>query len=215
MLRFRESFRGYNRDDVNAYIEQLNSNFSKKEAELRAIISDMQVSRDSAVNEANTELQNKLNDTTDALNSAKAEINRLSEELSALKAKYEVEASEKSRLYDSMTSQVGGIIIQANANADKIVAEARAEAETIRQNSLAESRKIMTEAEEIRSQAKIYADNCVRMAKESCVNEFDSIVSDASNELSTVCERIKSRTNSLLEGLKDKEKITVAKLNNN
>ena len=42
MLRFLESFRGYNRDDVNAYIEQINIHFSKKEAELRAVIADLE-----------------------------------------------------------------------------------------------------------------------------------------------------------------------------
>ena len=42
MLRFRESFRGYNRDDVNAYIEQLSIMYSKKEAELRAEIAELQ-----------------------------------------------------------------------------------------------------------------------------------------------------------------------------
>ena len=36
MLRFRESFRGYNKDDVNAYIEQVNARFSRRESDLRA-----------------------------------------------------------------------------------------------------------------------------------------------------------------------------------
>ena len=42
MLRFRESFRGYNKDDVNAYIEQVNARFSRRESDLRAQIADLQ-----------------------------------------------------------------------------------------------------------------------------------------------------------------------------
>ena len=42
MLRFRESFRGYNKDDVNAYIEQVNVRFSRRESDLRAQIADLQ-----------------------------------------------------------------------------------------------------------------------------------------------------------------------------
>ena len=41
-FRFRESFRGYNRDDVNAYIEQINIVFSHKEAELRTYIAELE-----------------------------------------------------------------------------------------------------------------------------------------------------------------------------
>ena len=37
-MKFRESFRGYNKEDVNSYIEQMNIKFSRRESELLAMI---------------------------------------------------------------------------------------------------------------------------------------------------------------------------------
>lgn len=204
MLRFRESFRGYNRDDVNAYLEQLNANFSKKEAELRAIISELQLSLESADNEQNNLHESEINALNTELEEMKAENERLRGDLDSANKKYEAEANEKSRLYDSMTSQVGGIIIQANANAEKIISDARIEAESIRQNAVIEAKNTVSEAEKIKNEARAYADSCIRTAKESCVTEFDSIVTSASNELALVCDKLKSRTTTLVESLKEK-----------
>ena len=214
MLRFRESFRGYNRDDVNAYIEQLNTSFSKKEAELRAIISDMQMQENNSLDEIAKTNETKLSEMNNELENTRAEVERLKAELENTKSNLAAESAEKSRLYDSMTSQVGGIIIQANTNAEKIMADARVEAERILQNALSEARSTMAEAEKIKSEANIYAENRIRTARETCACEFNSIVESAGNELNAVSDNLKIKADLLLNTLKEKGRAVESNLNN-
>lgn len=143
MLRFRESFRGYNKDDVNAYIEQVNMRFSRRESDLRAQIADLQ-NRQPAPAAAPVD-----DGTKKRLQEAESENAKLKAELEELKnsAAGDSEKDEKSRLYDSMSSQVGNILIVANSNADKIRSDAEEDARRIKAEAELEAEKIRRDAE--------------------------------------------------------------------
>ena len=53
-FRFRESFRGYNRSDVNSYIEQINQKFNRREEELKKEI-DALKNGDALKNDSDTQ----------------------------------------------------------------------------------------------------------------------------------------------------------------
>lgn len=115
MLRFRESFRGYNKDDVNAYIEQVNMRFSRKESELRAQIAEMQQNNFTSSSAASTDNRAEYDRMNQKLQETIAENERLTAEIENLKklSSADSEKGEKSKLYDSMSSQVGNILIIA------------------------------------------------------------------------------------------------------
>ena len=97
MLRFRESFRGYNKDDVNAYIEQVNARFSRRESDLRAQIADLQ-------NRMPAPAANTADDgTKKRLEAAETENAKLKAELEELKNS----AAGNSEKYNMMTASWG------------------------------------------------------------------------------------------------------------
>ncbi len=194
MLRFRESFRGYNKDDVNAYIEQINMIFSRREAELRAELADARTQAGGGDPAIIADLHVKLN-------LAEEENKRLSAELSALKEKSTgTEESEKSKLYDSMSSQVGNILIVANNNADKIKADAEAEAESIKAQAYAEADKIKADAEAKMAQMIAELDVKLKAVSEKYLSDYAVLIAEAQVRFSQVTDQMKERSKELLSG---------------
>lgn len=201
MLRFRESFRGYNRDDVNAYIEQINLHFSKKEADLRAIIADLE-------NKVNQNANTCNNSETESLKnqvvSLKEENSSLKTELTKAKACVENEAEEKSKLYDSMSAQVGSIIIQANSNADKIITEAKIEAQNIKMNASLRAKEITDEAQRKKEETIKCIEDILRTASNECISEYSEIIDDTNLRLKSIGENVKTKAEEMLINLENK-----------
>ena len=201
MLRFRESFRGYNRDDVNAYIEQINLHFSKKEADLRAIIADLE-------NKVNQNANTCNNSETESLKnqvvSLKEENSSLKTELTKAKACVENEAEEKSKLYDSMSAQVGSIIIQANSNADKIITEAKIEAENIKMNASLRAKEITDEAQRKKEETIKCIEDILRTASNECISEYSEIIDGTNIRLKSIGENVKTKAEEMLINLENK-----------
>ena len=183
MLRFRESFRGYNKDDVNAYIEQVNMRFSRRESDLRAQIADLQ-NRQPAPAAAPVD-----DGTKKRLQEAESENAKLKAELEELKnsAAGDSEKDEKSRLYDSMSSQVGNILIVANSNADKIRSDAEEDARRIKAEAELEAEKIRRDAEtKMNSMIDNYLDS------------YAKLIAEAKDRFSDITESMKARSEQLL-----------------
>ncbi len=205
MLRFRESFRGYNRDDVNAYIEQISFVFSKKEAEYRAKIADLESKLNNAAPaEVNEHSEDDWNKLTSELESLRAEADSIRAQLAELNSDNSDE--DKSKLYDSMSAQVGNIILSANSNAEKIISEAKFEAE-----------KIMREAEEyassLRAEAEAQSKELIDRASSNvagfaadCTLKYTEIVNDATATLVEISSSIKSKSDMLKYSLDQKIK---------
>ncbi len=200
MLRFRESFRGYNRDDVNAYIEQMNLRFSRKEAELRSQIAELQSS-------ASKPEKAEESTVSPELEELKAEVARLTSDNDTLKKELEEEKAktaggseteEKSKLYDSMSSQVGNILIVANSNADKIVSDAESEAIRIKAEAQLDAEKIKLEADRKMNTMIAELDSKIKSMSDSYIDDYRKIVSEAQVKFSLVTDDMKKRSEQLL-----------------
>ena len=201
MLRFRESFRGYNRDDVNAYIQQINFQFSKKEAELRAVITDLEIKLSQ-----NSSKQSQLD--FDSLNSEletlKIENSKLKSDIDDLNAKISSDCDEKNKLYDSMSAQVGSIIIQANCNADKILNDARADAENIKLSAEIQAKEIITNAQKKKEETLNSIESFIKSASAECINEYNVIIDEANDKLNSICDTVKYKADKILFDLDTK-----------
>ena len=196
MLRFRESFRGYNKDDVNAYIEQIHMKFTRRESELRAQMAEVQ--QMPCQNGANdTALARDLEAAKEALASAEARNHALMAELEALKANVaasEQETAEKSKLYDSMSAQVGNILIVANSNADQILRDAKAEADKLKADAVYEAEKTRQEAEEKLNGMIRALEAKLATVSERCLAEYEALVTEAGHRFGEITETMKNRS---------------------
>lgn len=212
MLRFRESFRGYNRDDVNAYIEQISFMFSRKESELRAQIAELEAKLTCASSSENNEQE--LNDLKMKLNCAAENIDSLKKELETAKAeKISGEEDEKSKLYDSMSAQVGNIIIVANANAEKILNDAKAEAEKIRVQADEYALNKRSEADAKIKEIEERSNIRIKELTTGCINDFSDVVMESVTKLNNLTEALRSKSECILSDFNCKIKEAEEKYN--
>ncbi len=206
-IRFRESFRGYNRDDVNAYIEQLNGIFARKEADMHAYISELEAKLKCALEQPIPEHTNEeYNELLTKLEDANNEISRINEE-NAVKNE-----AEKSKIYDEMSAQVGNIIISANTNAEKIVAEANDQAALIRSEADTYANSVKEEANKLRDEIICNVNSKVRDFAIECVTQYGAVIGETNIKLESVADNLKSRSEALLSTLETKSKEIEAKL---
>ncbi len=149
-VKFRKSISGYNKEDVNTFIESLSSKYYEKETGYQKKISELE----KKINELTCELEsaNKVNESelTELREKAEksdaliCELNGRLEELTGEKESLEKEnrslkveneelntqssqfaaACEKSNMYDKVSEQIGSMIVSANAKAESIVKDA-------------------------------------------------------------------------------------------
>ncbi len=157
---FRTSLSGYNREDVNKYILEINNTLSEKdtsfadvskkladaEARLSALSQEADALR--AEKSALENIQATLRETIDTM---KDEASALTERataaeaenarLSARLAEFDIASPEedKSQKYDRISAQIGDIMISANTSADAIVAAANDHAAKIIADSESEA----------------------------------------------------------------------------
>ncbi len=200
MLRFRESFRGYNKDDVNAYIEQINMRFSRKESELRAQIAEMQQKICTLSSAAPADSLAECDRMNQRFQEIIAENERLTAEIENLKklSSADSEKDEKSKLYDSMSSQVGNILIVANSNADKIVGEAEEEAKKIRNEAVMEAERIKITAEEKMNAMILRLDERLKSVSDSYLYDYSKLIAEAQEKFSDITNSMKMRSEQLL-----------------
>lgn len=130
MVAFRLSRRGYDRQDVNRYIEEMSLRFTASENALRSRIKELEA-RLSGEDCEKSPVAEKLTAENRAL---REENRRLAEENSRLSADCRPEDSAE---YREISEKLGDIILKANLDADRVKSEAEAEAE-----------KLMSEASE-------------------------------------------------------------------
>ena len=130
MVAFRLSRRGYDRQDVNRYIEEMSLRFTASENALRSRIKELEA-RLSGEDCEKSPVAEKLTAENRAL---REENRRLAEENSRLSDDCRPEDSAE---YLEISEKLGDIILKANLDADRVKNEAEAEAE-----------KLMSEASE-------------------------------------------------------------------
>lgn len=124
MVAFRLSRRGYDRQDVNRYIEEMSLRFTASENALRSRIKELEA-RLSVEDCEKSPVAEKLTAENRAL---REENRRLAEENSRLSEDCRPEDSAE---YREISEKLGDIILKANLDADRVKNEAEAEAEKL------------------------------------------------------------------------------------
>ena len=220
MLRFRESFRGYNKDDVNAYIEQIHATFSRREEELRAQVEayQRQGSRSPADPAPEIEmLRREMETLRTELASCREENKTLKTQKDELQASLRTSgdaSAEKSRLYDSVSAQVGNILIVANSNADKILSDAKGEADRIQSEAAADAERTRSEMEK-KSQLMIAdLDGRLKDVAEKCLAEYKMLVSEANYRFGEITNEMKAKSQDLAAAIEQQGKELESQITN-
>ena len=127
MVAFRLSRRGYDRQDVNRYIEEMSLRFTASENALRSRIKELE-ERLCAENGEKPQDAEKLTEENRAL---REEYKRLAEENKRLSEVSQVSRPEDNAEYRELSEKLGDIILKANLDADRVKNEAEAEAEKL------------------------------------------------------------------------------------
>lgn len=163
MVYFRTSLGGFNREDVNAYIEKLNSELAEREraakrkmdaletkvTELENLRSELKtaLSRAAALEAAATSRENLISEQLSRIekqnrlieslrienDEAKNRADNLDEQLASLS-----DAIAKSEKYDGVSAQIGEIILSAQGAADEIIESAKRDADKLRKSANAQ-----------------------------------------------------------------------------
>ena len=147
--KFRGAIGGYNKEDVNNYIEEISRKYSANLSELEKKADRLERKINALEEEAEERAQAEQNNVSkseydekiaelnlaiDALKSENEALIRerdeLADKLSSLTEESESrdELFEKSAKYDQVSAQIGSMIVSANARAESIVTEAEIKA---------------------------------------------------------------------------------------
>lgn len=210
---FRDSFKGYNKDDVNAYltiyskklgetednykaeIQSLQKNIEEYKKEIDALKSPEKnpflsslLEENAALKEKNKELESLLEAQTseiDHLNNQNLLLNEQIQELKSQADSSEKDPSltEKARLYDQMSSQIGVVLLQANENSANIINEAYKKANEIQSEASQNAQKIKIDTREEIDLILSKLDNNIRNITGNYVSEINSISNEFNNHL--------------------------------
>ena len=159
-VKFRQSISGFNKDDVNNYIQQLNAKFAKESEEKQKTITSLEEKikqleeqleqkaaeeETAAVEESDARIA-LLTADIDRLNSENESLEKENKELKATVEQYRRNEEEnavvweKSSKFDKVSGQIGSLIISASAEAEGIIAQAKLKARSV-SNTMIESTK--------------------------------------------------------------------------
>ncbi len=148
--KFRSALSGYNKEDVNSYIESLSTKYhnedtenkekiAKLEKRIKELEEELEAKGELSLEETKELKENaekaeniiaELRNTVDKINEEKEESIKenavLRDRISELEKANEdtAELYEKSSKYDQVSEQIGSMIVNANAKAESIVSEA-------------------------------------------------------------------------------------------
>lgn len=160
MVYFRTSLGGFNREDVNGYIEKLNAEFAERERAAKRK-TDALESKIAELEGVRAELETALARAATLEEEAKARENLVAEQLSRIEEQNRLieslrrESSEaknraeglderlaslsdaiaKSEKYDDVSAQIGEIILSAQSTAEDIIENAKREADALRKSA--------------------------------------------------------------------------------
>lgn len=227
MIRFRKAVGGYNKKDVNDFIEEISARYNEVENDYQKKLRKLQDQYNELKGELDTlkeetgrelaELREK-NDTDDAviseLNTKLDEATSQNEALSKENEELKIEnatlkmqseqfasACEKSDMYDKVSEQIGSMIVSANAKAETIVKDAEQKAISDRNDM------IDSAASRIRNMNEKYTGS---------IKEKTNVISDDLQKIVSEIERFSAESQMALElecqGIKEEAKKDHSKL---
>ena len=187
MVMFRNARKGYDKDDVNRYIEEMNIRFVTSEEQLRSRIRELEAAL-SAVPVAPVISEEEVAALRAENTSLREKTAALEEELKAVK---EADAAAPKELtYEEAESQLGSILLRANLDADRI----RCEADEEGKRRIAEAEK---SADDIRLDAAVTARLMTERAKrnlseltEEYVKSISALSAESTEEYRRLCDEL-------------------------
>lgn len=186
MVAFRLSRRGYDRQDVNRYIEEMSLRFTASENALRSRIKELEA-RLSGEDREKSPVAEKLTAENRAL---REENRRLAEENSRLSEDCRPEDSAE---YREISEKIGDIILKANLDADRVKNEAEAEAE-----------KLMSEASERADAVRLKSAVDARVLLSNIRTSLGDLTEKQLSALKTVSKDTVSEYEKLYKELKER-----------
>ena len=193
MVMFRNSRKGYDKSDVNRYIEDMNIRFTTAEnhyvSTIRMLERDLDAARSEPIKaealqkeleklkEEIGELKSELARAEDGLAEAREQAEALAEKQAEYETRNDAAPATSELSVQQAESALGSIIVKANLDAQRIVAEAEAEA----QRKIAEAE---AKAEAIRFDAAVAA----RVMAENAKKELTSLTEEYMRELAALSE---------------------------
>jgi cell division septum initiation protein DivIVA len=131
MIMFRTSRKGYDKGDVHRYIEEMNIRFAATEEKTKQQIRRLEMALEEAQAQTPVVDEAALQTLRQENEALKAELTALREQVAAVNEAPVAEdkpAVEVPLTYDEASKRLGDILLKANLDADRIVAEAEVEA---------------------------------------------------------------------------------------
>ncbi len=225
MVFFRSALGGFNRDDVNGYIEKLNAEFAERErlakkkleaseekcASLESAKAQFEQSllRIEALEDEAKQRENLIEEYKETIDAQKAKI----EELEAASAAFETEVTElsarieslseailKSEKYDDISGQIGEIILSAKHTAEDIIANAEKEAAAKRAKADAQ---LENAAESFNARA-ITAASSIKTQMQKLAQDSYASIAEKAAETSDLLRNLAAHISSASETLHEK-----------
>jgi len=232
-LRFRDERKGYNKEDVNNYIESLNKKFLTIENEYKKTIAAQNIEIEKLSSETTNVQKESVSENQTIIDELIEKNNECNKIINALRDTVEKSNNEKSELYlelqkvkvnlndlnellnntdviqqkadsyDKMSSQIGSMIIFANEKADDIIASANNQAEDI----LTQTNITI---EDMKTKAKENIDELIEKAKKHIIESNENYI----NHCTAYESEIKNYLNDFVQTVKEKSDNIITKISN-
>ncbi len=207
---FRESFRGYRKEDVNEYITEANLRFANREKDYKDKINSLSekiASRDSELSAENKRLLSQI----DAIKAENEFLLKKNGELhiklekaeetiksAELKAEQEMrDFADRKENIDAISSKVGNLLVSAQLNADKLIEDAKAEAEVIKNDAESCAKATLDKANAKADEILKTVNSKVKEMSEGYLLQFGAVVSGIKEDFLRITENAKSKADSL------------------
>jgi len=224
MITFRESFRGYNKDDVNRHLEKLYLRLAQIESEYeRAVFhlneqikalsqsadssfdNQKEISRLRAELEAKTVeskgyqseillLKNKLCESEELVSELKVEIEGKKDTEKNNQSDNLKDMAKREELYQKMSYQLGDVLIAANESADKIVEDAKAEAVRIRADALKDADEIKRSVVSKADEMTEILNKRIKNMSEIYMSEYSKILAEMQQQFAEINQGLKCKS---------------------
>ena len=215
MVMFRNSRKGYDKNDVNRYIEDMNIRFTTAENRYVSTIRMLERDLENAKGIPNRadELEKQVASLTEEIKELKAELARAENELIEARKLAESIPQRNENTHAEISveqaeSKLGSILVKANLDAQKMISDADAEAK----EKIAEAE---ARAEAIRFEAAVSS----RLMAENTKKELTALTEEYKKELTALSEESVGEYKRVSEDMKARiaiaEATAKAKLNQN
>lgn len=191
--QFRDAFKGYNKEDVNAYIQQMFHQFEERERSM------LRQQKESSSESSSVLTVAAFNEKLQTL---KSELEKREKQVAQLQTRID-EMTDHAARYEKMSAQVGDIMLRAQSDADRMVEAAEKKAKQIEDeaNAIAgaTTAQATAEAQSVRERAGAYAES----VRAEALKQADTIISYAADRMKHLYNEETEGYSRILDSLKN------------